>query len=317
MRMIDNFRISTLAMFLPLAACAPSALDLGSRLAEPRVAIAMPEDGLGAFLACMRDHNAALVSAHRGGPEPGFPENAIETLAHVMTQAPMLLEIDIRRSRDGVLLVFHDEELDADTEASGPLAEQAASVLQALRLRDNHGQFTGSRIPALSDILEWARGRAVLQLDVKRGVPHEEVVALLQAYDAEDYTAIITYTIADAARVAAASDRVMISTAIDEIDDLDALAARNIPPERIIAWTGLDTPRPELWSALTERGVSANFGTLWTLDDAIAAAGDDRAYARFADQGAAIVSTDRHFEAYAALESRQNTAEAVSACGAR
>ncbi|WP_299324402.1 glycerophosphodiester phosphodiesterase family protein [Parasphingopyxis sp.] len=300
-----------------LAACASPILLTESRLPEPSTAMVMPEGGLGAFLACMRERDATLISAHRGGPEPGFPENALETLVHVMAQAPMLLEIDVRRSSDGVLLLFHDAELDTDTEASGPFAAQTAATLRTLRLRDNDGQLTEARIPALADIVEWARGRAVLQLDVKRGVPHEEAVAMLQAHDAEDYAAIITYTIPDAARVTAASDRVMISTSIDEIEDLDALIARGIPPERIIAWTGLDTPRPELWAALAERGVSANFGTLWTLDEAIAAAGSDEAYARFAQQGADILSTDRHHQAFAALETRQNTAEAVRACGAR
>lgn len=60
--------------------------------------------------------------------------------------------------------------------------------------------------------------------------------------------------------------------------------------------------------------MSVAFGMLWRSDMEIAATGDDARYARMAALGADVLVTDRHFEAYRALEAGQNTRAAVAAC---
>ena len=60
-----------------------------------------------------------LVSAHRGGPVPGLPENAVETFEYALNHAPALIETDVRRTADGVLVLMHDETLDRTTTGTG------------------------------------------------------------------------------------------------------------------------------------------------------------------------------------------------------
>ena len=43
---------------------------------------------LPAFFDCLRAHSATIVSAHRGGPAPGYAENAIPTFEHTLSLAP-------------------------------------------------------------------------------------------------------------------------------------------------------------------------------------------------------------------------------------
>ena len=43
------------------------------------------------------------MSAHRGGPYPGYPENAIETFEYIASQIPTVIECDIAMTKDSVL----------------------------------------------------------------------------------------------------------------------------------------------------------------------------------------------------------------------
>ncbi|MEM6500142.1 MAG: glycerophosphodiester phosphodiesterase, partial [Pseudomonadota bacterium] len=58
------------------------------------------------WLDCLRTTGGTIVSAHRGGPYPGYPENALETIRFVLDQAPNFPEIDISTSADGTLFLF-------------------------------------------------------------------------------------------------------------------------------------------------------------------------------------------------------------------
>src|SRR5690606_25051382 len=59
------------------------------------------------FLTYSEDR-VPLVSAHRGGPDIGFPENAIETFQRAASKMPAIIECDIALSKDSVLVLMHD-----------------------------------------------------------------------------------------------------------------------------------------------------------------------------------------------------------------
>jgi glycerophosphoryl diester phosphodiesterase len=137
----------------------------------PEPAVAMDsETTLSAYLRCLDEADVTLVSGHRGGPEPGFPENAVETFANTLSQGPFLLEVDVRRTADGVFVLMHDETLERTTTGTGRVDETDWAAMQTYRLIDNDGAVTAFRPPSLSEALAWAEGRAMLQLDVKSGV---------------------------------------------------------------------------------------------------------------------------------------------------
>lgn len=271
-----------------------------------------------AFLRCMDQAGVTLVSAHRGGPAPGYPENAIETFERTARMGPVLLEVDVRQSADGTLLLMHDQTLDRTTTGSGPVGDSAWAEIAKLRLRDNDGRATLFRVPTLTAALDWAtawdRSRIILQLDVKRGVDAARVAEAVAAAEAESVTSLIAYNLADALAALEANPAATVSITVDRAGDIDSFRREGLAIDQIFAWTGVGNPDPSLWQALDDVGVPAAFGTMWDLDNAIAESGRNGRYRRFAGQGVDILATDRPAAAFKALGERQDTAEAAAAC---
>lgn len=114
---------------------------------------------------------AALPFAHRGLHGPGRPENSLLAFRAAL-EAGQGIELDVRASRDGHAIVFHDAELDRLTDERGPVAGRSAAGLTAIPLRDGSGE----PIPDLPAALTLIRGRAPLLIEVK--APDPRVAAL-------------------------------------------------------------------------------------------------------------------------------------------
>ena len=260
----------------------------------------MAPPDVGAFFDCLRESGYTVVGAHRGGPGPGYAENAIETFAYTTRLAPVLLEIDIARTRDNALVLMHDDDLDRTTTGSGPVRSRTLAEVQQLRLRDEAGTVLDARPPTLRQALDWANGRAILELDVKRGVPYEDVIAEVRSAGAIARVVFITYSDDAAVRVHKLAPEMMLSVSMDAPSDISALERRGINLTRVLAWTGTENTNPSLNRALAARGIEAMFGTLGSRasswDGRFARDRRDR-YAEFAKTGLQLIATDRPAEA--------------------
>lgn len=256
------------AALLALAACeAQAPASIG---ADPVSALA-PRD-LPAFFDCLRENGAAVVSAHRGGPRAGYAENALETFRMTTGHAPVMLEVDVARTRDGALVLLHDDTLDRTTTGQGPLSALTLAAFQALQLRDDDGAVLQEHPPTLREALEWADGRAVLELDVKRGVSYEDVARAVRDANAMGRVVFITYSVDGASRLARVAPEAMIYTSISSVRDLDTLERRGVDLARIVAWLGDDDLDHALLAALNARGVEARWGVFDRRADFAAAA---------------------------------------------
>ncbi len=131
------------------------------------------------------------ISAHRGGPEPGLPENALPTFEKSLGYGPMLIELDLRATSDGRVVILHDETLDRTTSGTGRVGDHAVEEVKNLRLRQEDGSLSDAWLSSLQEALEWADGRAVLRLDVKAGVTPEMVVSEIRAAEAFNRVMVI------------------------------------------------------------------------------------------------------------------------------
>ncbi|WBQ11942.1 glycerophosphodiester phosphodiesterase family protein [Hyphomonadaceae bacterium BL14] len=304
----------------PGMAPAPPATAQPARAALPEPLIpAVTPDGqiIPDVLRCLHSQGAALISAHRGGWGPGYPENAIETAAYTLSRGPMILEIDVRRTADGVIIALHDDTLERTTNGAGAVSEMDFADLADVRLVDQDGAVTDFAIPALEEVLDWARGRAFVQLDVKSSVPVEEVAAAVVEADAIGYAAVIVYSAEEAIRAAGVDPRVAISVEVQDQDRLDTLMAAGVAPERLMAWTGVHrAPVPDIWDMLHAADIPVAFGALWYIDADVRESGDVSIYRDIADGGVVVIATDIHWTAYEALSERQDTLAAFRACTA-
>jgi len=257
-------------------------------------------DDLYQFLT-YNENSYPLISAHRGGPSDGYPENAIPTFAEVASKMPAIIECDISMTKDSILVLMHDETLDRTTTGKGKLSRKTYEELQELYLKDNKGELTNYKIPTLEDVLKWGIGRVIYTLDVKKSVPYEKVIELIRNTKAESNSIIITYSANQAEVVNRLAPDIMISASIKKADDLTRLNELGIPDTRLIAFVGTTEPDTSVYTLLRQHGIKSILGTIGNLDRSAAKAGY-QLYADFVSRGADILSTDRPFEAWKALD---------------
>ena len=303
------------AALVALAGPGATAPASARALPEPHLPVAPRAGHAADLLRCLAGRGVVAISAHRGGTEPGYPENAIETFARTLAQAPMLLETDVRRTADGVLVLLHDETLDRTTTGSGPVAATRWRDLQRLRLRDAGGMVTGFRVPTLDAALGWAEDRAILLLDIKPGVPLSEVVETVARHRAFDRTVLIVYSFADAAAIHRLDRRAVLSVAVARAEDLDAIRTHGLDRRRIILWTDVGrTLEHPAWKVRWPPDLPWSGGTFWFVDRAVSVTGDTRLFRELAERGIALLATGLHRLAWHALDQRQETLEGYRAC---
>lgn len=247
-----------------------------------------------------------LISAHRGGRDiPGYPENSLEVFKYIVEEIPAMLECDLNMSSDGVLLLMHDNSLDRTTTGAGLVTDQSWAELQTLKLIDDFGKITDYSIPSLEEVLRWAKGKAIMSLDVKRGVPFKNVVDLVEEYKMEDYVVIITYNVNDALSVHRLNPDLMISVSIRNQEEWLRMKNSGIPYDRMVAFTGTRLSPASLYDTLHQYGIPCILGTLGNLDRQAASRGDETTYGSFLDMGVDILATDRPLEAGRITEARK------------
>ena len=93
-----------------------------------------------------------LLAAHRGGAAL-WPENSLTAFRHAIALGVDLVELDVRLSADGEVVVIHDGTLTRTTTGSGPVDAHSAAALAAVRLKGPHGEIDEG-VPTLRQVLE-------------------------------------------------------------------------------------------------------------------------------------------------------------------
>ena len=231
------------------------------------------------------------ILSHRGSPPSDFPENCLPTYQLAFSAAPCWIEVDIRKSRDGVFVLNHDARLDRSTTGTGPLSDCTFEQLRELRLRDLAGNPTAHRIATFEEVMEWARDRTVMFLDIKEGQPaYGEVLSYVRERDALKFSVTLTYCIEDTlAAYRLAPDSVIYGRATDEETARELLEC-GIPHEQLVAWINDDTPQ-DIYDRLHDRGILITYGAFLEADRLARTEGIG-AYTKWLARGADIINTD-------------------------
>jgi glycerophosphoryl diester phosphodiesterase len=157
-------------------------------------AVAGPDGGLAATQARLADPQGGIVVvAHRGCHNPAphhgmmgtVPENSQAALDRCVAIGADIMETDVRRSADGTLVILHDATVDRTTDGSGAVDRLTWFHLSQLRLRDDEGgdkaALTDEHVLTLDRMLALAKGRIMLNLDVKANIYVEVAAAVRRA----------------------------------------------------------------------------------------------------------------------------------------
>lgn len=237
-----------------------------------------------------------LVSAHRGGPSEGFPENCTATFANTTKFMPAIIETDIALSKDSILVMMHDNTLDRTTTGTGKIGDYTYNELQKLFLKDNEGNVTDYKIETLDQVLQWGNDKVIYTLDVKRGVPMKMIVDAVKKNKAERNAMIITYNANQAAEVARLAPELLISVSARGKEDVERMEALGVKVDKMVAFVGTSEPKNETYYYLKSRNIPSILGTMGNIDKSAAARGDELYY-NLIEKGANVLSSDRPVEA--------------------
>ena len=106
-----------------------------------------------------------LVIAHRGASGE-LPENTLPAYELAVSQGSDMIEIDLHTTRDGAIVITHDEELE-DLGGSGEVADATLEEIRGLDAGD------GLVVPTLEEVLDAFGGRIPFNLELKRGTQAE------------------------------------------------------------------------------------------------------------------------------------------------
>ena len=250
-----------------------------------------PESLGSAYLSCIGE-KGVVISAHRGGPAPGYPENAISTFQNSISLSPMVLETDVAASRDGVLFLMHDRQLDRTTTGTGIVAETDWENIAPLNLVDDDGAIVDERVPTLRAALDWSRDRALLLLD-RKNARIEDIASEVIAAGVDDQVAIITRGLDDALLVQTLLPMAILSVSVRTQGQLDALIASGLNMDHVMVWVGAGPDNDALYTALSEAGLEINIRAHGRGNaDEEMLQGNNAAYEPLLATGSDIISTD-------------------------
>jgi len=103
-----------------------------------------------------------ILIAHRGGIVPDIPENSLSAFQNAIEKGAHAIEIDLRATKDGEIVIMHDETVDRTTNGNGRVSDLTLVELKKLDLGN------GERIPTYEEVLQFVSGTGVvLLLDIK------------------------------------------------------------------------------------------------------------------------------------------------------
>lgn len=124
-----------------------------------------------------------MVIAHRACWEGGAPEVSVAAIRACEAIGPDMVEIDVRKTRDGELVLMHDATVDRTTSGTGAVADMTAAQFLALRLRAGSGgpqaPLTQEHPPTLEEGLRAAKGRFSVNLHLYVE-PEPAIAAIVQ-----------------------------------------------------------------------------------------------------------------------------------------
>lgn len=165
------------------------------------------------------------IAAHRGG-HLSYPENSIPAIEEAIRLGASVVELDVRATKDGVLVLLHDKTLNRTTNGVGEVGQQTYAEIQKIRLRGvRDGEITELPIPTLQEVLRICKGKIIVDLDFKE--ERKEFVAktydLIAAEGMEDQVLFFLYDYRDMPSIYKLNSKITIFPRARSMKDLTAI----------------------------------------------------------------------------------------------
>lgn len=209
-------------------------------------------------------HDGFLAFAHRGGAHEA-PENTMKAFQYAVDLGYAYIETDCYATRDGVLLSFHDEQLDRVTDAKGIIADMDYAELKDARIGGTEP------IPLMEELFTtWPKLK--INIDPKHDNAVEPLIALLRRVNALDRVCVGSFSDARIAQVRQAFGHDVCTSMGPKEAGRFWLAKRHLPVGRFDANCVQAPVKHGLLTLVDEAAVRAakRHGLqihVWTIDD--------------------------------------------------
>lgn len=137
-----------------------------------------------------------LVIAHRGA-SAFAPENTMAAFRLALEQGADGVELDVHATADGHLVVMHDLSVERTTDGTGELQTLRLTEIRSLDAGRWYGtKFAGERVPLLEEVLEFAHGRLLVDIELKIAGVEAETVMLVRKTGMTDGVLITSLLVA-------------------------------------------------------------------------------------------------------------------------
>lgn len=132
-----------------------------------------------------------LVASHRGNWQ-NHPENSLAAIQSCIDLGVDIVEIDVRKTKDGHLVLMHDSDVNRTTNGTGTVSSKTLAEIKQLLLVNKHSRLSEERVPTLKEAMELAKGKIIVMID-KANDSFEETLTVLKETQTLNQALFIEY----------------------------------------------------------------------------------------------------------------------------
>lgn len=137
------------------------------------------------------------IIGHRGGAA-GYPENTLASFKKAVELGADGVEFDVQLTKDGEVVVIHDELIDRTMTGSGLVKDYTLAELRQLNAGEFFSpKFKAEKIPTLAEVLDVVKDLEVINIELKNYLPYpeleEKVLKLVDQFELRDQTIISSF----------------------------------------------------------------------------------------------------------------------------
>jgi glycerophosphoryl diester phosphodiesterase len=133
---------------------------------------------------------AQVVAISHRGEHLVRPENTIPAFEEAIRVGADFIEVDVQTTSDGMLVLSHDGTVDRCTNGKGEVAKMTFAEVEALDAGVKRGeQFAGVKVPTFDQVLDLARGKIGIYVDVKHASA-QDLVSHIDGHGMTDHVVI-------------------------------------------------------------------------------------------------------------------------------
>jgi glycerophosphoryl diester phosphodiesterase len=232
-------------------------------------------------------NNVVMIAAHRGAHND-VPENSLASIREAITLGIDIVELDVRFTSDRKLVLMHNKTIDGTTDGKGLVSDYTFEEIRKFKLK-HKGKVTEELIPTLEEALLIAKGKILIDLDIKQDECIDSIMELVTRTGTQKNCLFFVYEPALGKMIKTKDPAFQLLVRTENVQAVDTLFSV-VNPEAV----HID---PSHYSAAVVKTLKKGKSRVWInalgAVDKKAAAGNLDAYDELLKFGANMIQTDQ------------------------